>query len=72
MVWRGEELPTYDLSLGRVDRTQEKNLPVPDALRGLSLLLLQFVDKSIKGFGAFHQEEPRRDMELGPEIGSSV
>ena len=57
--------------LGWMDHTRE-NLPVPDALRGLSLLLLQFVDKSIKSFGALRAEEPRLDLEMGPASGSAL
>ena len=50
----------------------EENLPALDALRGLSLLLLQFVDKSIKGFGAMGEEEPRLNLEVGPTPGPTV
>ena len=54
-------------SLGRVDHTQE-DFPVLDALWGLSLLLLQFVDKSIKGFGALRREELRLHLESGSSV----
>ena len=57
--------------LARMDHTQE-DLPVPDAIRGLSLLLLQLSEESILRVGAFHQEELRLDLEVGPEIGSSL
>ena len=57
--------------LARMDHTQEDR-PVVDALRGLSILLLQLSGEGIQGVGALGEEEPRLDMEMGPETVSSL
>jgi len=39
-----------------------------NAVRGISLLRLKKFEASIKDSGADHPEEPRVDMEVGPEV----